>query len=114
MREVVPAPGGPVLAGLAIDAVAFQTRGREVRHHEIEIEAAAEGGVVAMRAVGDALMARFAPALHRRPGSKLAIGLAIEQADRVGVLDAWLGRDGALVPAAYEVLLARPVTSSAD
>lgn len=114
IRDIVAAEGGPVLAELAIDAVVFHLPGCDVRHHEVEIEAASREGEQAMQSVGRALMARFAPALRHRVGSKLAIGRGIERLYRAGALDALLGSDGALTPAAYDVLEPpRPVTSPA-
>lgn len=103
-RDIVAAEGGPVLAELAIDAVVFHLGRCDVRHHEVEIEATSSEGEQAMQAVGREMMARFAPALRHRLGSKLAIGGAIERLHRAGALEALLGSDGALTRAAYDAL----------
>ena len=65
VREVLPRAGARgELAELAVDAVVFDLAGRAVRHHELELEAKAEGGVAAAAALTESLLERFAPGVR--------------------------------------------------
>ncbi len=94
----------PVLAEVAIDSVLYHLAGVRVRHHEIEIEAKSQDGLSAAQHIAADLLNRFAPSLRSWNGSKLAIGRAIERLRRDEVLDQLLGRNGNLIPAAYDRL----------
>lgn len=105
-RSVVGgARDAPVLAEVAIDSVLYHLPGAEVRHHEIEIEAKSQDGLSAAPNIAADLLSRFAPALRSWYGSKLAIGRAIERLRHDGALDQLLGRNGNLIPAAYDRLV---------
>ncbi len=95
---------GPVLAEVAIDSVLYHLPGVEVRHHEIEIEAKSWGGLSAAQNIAAALLERFKPALRSWSGSKLAIGRAIQMLQRDEALGQFLGKNGNLLPAAYDRL----------
>jgi len=95
-------PGGPALAELAVDAVAYHVEAKTVRMYEVEIEAKAAGGAPAVRAIMDRLVAQFAPALQLWPHSKLATGEIVEDLLRAGALDDLLGPDNTLLPAALD------------
>ncbi|MDR7522023.1 MAG: CYTH domain-containing protein [Armatimonadota bacterium] len=106
VRAVVTEKGEPSLAQLAVDAVVFHLRGVDVRHHEVEIEAASEAGREVLPLLAGTLLRQFGPALRVGLQSKLAIGRALECLLRQGVLWGVLDRRGNLTPAGYDRLVA--------
>ena len=103
VRNVVSAGGesGSVLAELAIDSVVYHFGGREICHHEVEIEAK-EGNLAVVRTVAENLVAMYRPALRRWGHSKLATGKAIEKMLSEGVLEGLLDINNNLKPVAYD------------
>ena len=64
---------------LAIDSVLYRPGRKEIRHHEVEIEAKMDTGVAAIMLITNGLKAMFADVLRMWDHSKLAIGFALEQ-----------------------------------
>ena len=94
--------GSPVLAELAIDSVHYRLGGKEIRHHEVEIESKTETGVRVIAPLIAALTAMFGDVLRAWDHSKLAIGFALEEFLNRGDLEGLLDPDGNLTPAAYD------------
>jgi inorganic triphosphatase YgiF len=108
-RDVVPDGGGPgdPVAELAVDAVVYRLPGRQVRLHEVEVEAKGAGDLATVAAVAERLRERFGAALRPWPHGKLATGQAVAALAAAGHLDGLLDPDGTLRPLAYEVLAAQ-------
>lgn len=105
VREVAAETQAAPLAELALDTVTYRLRRGVARHREVEIEATSRPGAVqAVLAVTDALEQRYPGCLRRGLPSKLAIGLALQQLQDQGALDALLDPSGHLTPAAYDLL----------
>jgi hypothetical protein len=103
-RNIVGADkdGIPTLAELAIDSVLYRLEGKEIRHHEVEIEAKAEVGVSMMPSAIDGLTILLGDLLRVWDHSKLAIGFALEELVAQGELEELLDLNGDLTPAAYD------------
>jgi hypothetical protein len=93
---------GRVLAELAIDSVAYHFGDRKIRHHEVEIEAKAEGGSEAIERVTKGLMGMYEATLRPWKYSKLATGKAIEKLLKEGALKEFLDNNNNLKPSAYD------------
>jgi hypothetical protein len=76
-----------------------------VRHYEIEIEAKAEGGLQALKAVMESLAEIYPATLLKWDYGKLSTGQAIEELLDSGGLAGLLDSNGNLKPAAYEKIL---------
>lgn len=98
-RDVRAQARRPVLAELAVDAVAFLLAGGRVRVVEVEVEARSDDADLSAIA---RLLEEVAPALEPWPTGKLALGRAIELGLAAGRLRA--RADGTLPVAAYEGL----------
>lgn len=101
VRDVVRGPGVAPVAELVVDSVGYGAGGREVWHHEVEVEARGEPGAAALEALEHALAALFPGELLPWPHSKQATGRAVEtllaDPDAAGLL----GPGGDLAPGAY-------------
>jgi inorganic triphosphatase YgiF len=105
IRNIVRAGerNGPVLAEMVIDRVVYHLSGREILHHEIEIEAK-EGDAIVIDDVAEGLLAMYEPALRRWDHGKLATGKAIEKMLTEGILENLLDTNNNLKPVAYDTI----------
>ena len=103
VRNIVRADrGGPVLAELVIDSVLYHLSRREIRLHEVEIEAKTAPGVAAIMPITADLTAMFGDELQVWDHPKLAIGFALEELLEQGALEGLIDLDGNLKPAAHD------------
>ena len=102
VRDVVE--GDTVLAELAVDATVYHIGDRRVRHHEVEVEAKAEGAGEAIGAVIDGLVTEFGAVLRPWAHGKLQTGKAIEMLQADGALEGFLSEDNRLAPGAYDAI----------
>jgi hypothetical protein len=93
---------GLVLAQLVVDCVVYHFGAREIRHHEVEIEAKVRDGSPALKDVIESLVATYGPALQRWDHGKLVTGKAIEALLSEGALEGLLEPSGNLKPVAYD------------
>jgi inorganic triphosphatase YgiF len=94
---------GRAFAELVIDAVTYLFGEREIRHHEVEIEAHDAAEASSLAALADDLLARFGDVLRAWRRGKLATGLAIQDLLENGRLAAHV-HDGTLRPGAYDLI----------
>ncbi len=90
------------LAELAIDAVAYCFHDARVRLLEVEVEAKGEGDASTVELITASLHDEFRDQLKLWPYGKFPTGTAIQELLAIGQLDALIGKDGMLRPAAYE------------
>jgi inorganic triphosphatase YgiF len=102
VRDVLAEEGGDPVAELVVDSVRYQLDGREVWHHEVEVEAKGRNGGKVVRAVAAALRERFPDTLRPWTRGKLSTGRVLERLLRSRELEGLLGPDGSLTPAAYD------------
>jgi inorganic triphosphatase YgiF len=102
-RNVVPrgAEAG-LLAELAIDAVTYRFRDRQVSLLEVEVEAKGRGDASTVERITASLHDAFPSQLRPWPYGKLPTGKAIQELLADGQFDVLIGEDGMLRPAAYE------------
>ncbi len=93
-----------VIAELAIDTTVYHVNKTAIRHHEVEIEAKAAGGELAIDTLVDALLRRFGTALRVWNYGKLATGKALAELLRRGDLDRAMAQKGHLTPADYNLI----------
>jgi len=106
LRDIVAVEqAGLVIAELAIDSVVFHFKDRNVRYHEIEVEAKAEGGVTAVEVVIENLITMIGSALRPWDYGKLATGKAIEELLKIGALQGLLDMEDSLKPAAFDKII---------
>jgi len=103
-REVSRGVGTPVLAEMALDAVTFHLPGQEVRHCEIEVEAAHGATPADIKEISLALREAYPGCLQPWPFAKLALGFALLRLQQEGCLNALLTPQGTLRPVAYRLL----------
>jgi inorganic triphosphatase YgiF len=101
VQDVVTEGEEPV-AELVVDSVRYELDGREVRHHEVEVEAKGTGGEEEVREVAEALRERFPDVLRPWTRGKLSTGRVVERLLRKRKLEGLLGGEGDLMPAAYD------------
>jgi len=105
VRAVLPRSGARArLAELAIDAVVFQLGAGTVRHHELELEAEAEGADDVLAALARSRLRRFAPGVRPWSLGKLATGSALARLIEQRGAEAVLTADGRVRPAAYDAI----------
>ncbi len=104
VRNIIRADteGSPVLAELVIDSVLYHLGRKQIRYHEVEIEAKTDTGVAAIGPITKGLQAAFGDVLKVWDHSKLAVGFALEGLLTQGDLEGLLDLDGNLTPAAYD------------
>ena len=90
------APDGSRPAEMAIDTVTYRAAGRELRHHEVEIESPSELAVV--EAAARELLQAFGAELVPWPHSKLATGIAIAVLAALGELATLADAAGEITP----------------
>ncbi len=103
-REVSRGAGAPLLAEMALDAVTFHLPGREVRHCEIEVEAAHGATPADIKEISRALQEAYPDCLQPWPFAKLTLGFALLRLQQDGCLDRLLTPQGTLRPVAYRLL----------
>ena len=103
-REVSRGMGAPVLAEMALDAVTFHLPGREVRHCEIEVEAAHGATPADVKEISRALQEAYPGRLQPWPFAKLTLGFALLRLQQEGCLERLLTPQGTLRPVAYRLL----------
>lgn len=98
-RDATPIP----VAELALDLVHYRVAGRDVRHHEIEVELVPPGSPEDVDDVAIGLLRVLGGDVRPWPYSKTATGAALERLIEAGRLGgAELGNDGLLAPRVYE------------
>jgi inorganic triphosphatase YgiF len=101
-RDVVDASGMP-FAELVLDVVTYEIGGREICHHELEIEAHDAAHAVSLVPLAHDLLARFGDVLRLWRSGKLTTGLAVQELLRDGSLDDHV-TEGNLRPSAYDLI----------
>jgi hypothetical protein len=101
-RDVVDTSGIP-FAELALDVVTYEIGAREIRHHELEIEADNVAHAASLGILAQDLLARFGDMLRLWRSGKLATGLAVQELLREGNLDDHV-TDCDLRPSAYDLV----------
>ena len=101
-RDVVDASGIP-FAEFALDVVTYEIGAREIRHHELEIEAHNVAHAASLGLLAQDLLARFGDVLRLWRSGKLATGLAVQELLRDGNLDDHV-TEGNLRPSAYDLV----------
>jgi inorganic triphosphatase YgiF len=104
-RDIIPQdkPRSQPIAELALDEVVFLLPRSKVRLFEIEIEAKATRSLSRVRQVGDALIARYQPALRKWFHGKFLTGLAIQRLLEKGTLQNHMVK-GDLSPDAFKLI----------
>jgi inorganic triphosphatase YgiF len=106
-RLVLSAHNGGPVAELVLDLVAYQFGTREIRHLEIEVEAASPAHVEHTTAIADGLLAAFGPVLRPWNFGKVATGKALETLLCNGELEGLIGQDNHLLPVVYGLIESR-------
>ncbi len=104
VKNVLSSEQPVVIAEIAIDRVRYDFSGREILHHEIEIESRHDDYRSAVALITDELRERFAPELRVWKVGKLATGLIIDTLVRRNALDGIINEDGSLQPEAYDLV----------
>jgi hypothetical protein len=92
------------IAELAIDRGVYHFRDRDIQYYEIEIEAKDDDGSAALNSLVEELMIMFGPEILVWKPSKLAMGMAIENLLREGIINKHINRKGYLKLEAYDVI----------
>ena len=92
---------GNVLAELAIDSLAFNFKGQQAHHKEVEIEAKSEDGASILGSLTANLQNLFPSDLVPWDHGKLATGLAVERLADSGELKVLLDENNQIRPEAY-------------
>lgn len=93
-----------VLAELVVDSVSYRFHFGEVRHHEVEVEAKGEGGVVAMQVISEGLLSRWPRILRVWDHGKRSTGQAVEELIAERGTKGLITDTGDLLPEAYDFL----------
>ncbi len=98
-------PSAPVLAHLAIDSTTYHyASADDVRHHEVEIEAASDQWEGAIQAIAESVVEAAGRLLEPWPHGKYVTGKAIASVQEDNVLDDLLDHDRSLTRPAYRLL----------
>ncbi len=97
---------GAALAEMALDTVSYRPLGRELRHHEVEIEGRAGGDCSALHELTGLLLKAFAGELRAWPHNKLVTGLALEELLGGGLLPGLSAQTGCIAPEWYDLIAA--------
>jgi inorganic triphosphatase YgiF len=92
------------VAELAIDRGVYHFRDCDIRYYEIEIEAKDDCGSAAMKSLVDELQIMFGSEILIWRHSKLAMGMAIENLLKEGLITKHINRNGYLKPEAYDII----------
>lgn len=95
-----------VMAELAVDTTTFSIDGVSLVHHEIEIEAKAQGGENVTEALARVLLKRYPEDLRSWAHSKLATGKALSRLFTGSSRKRLESDSGTLSPAAYDLIAA--------
>lgn len=92
------------IAELAIDRGIYHFRDRDIQYYEIEIEAKNDEDSAALNSLVKELQIMFGPQILIWKYSKLAMGMAIENLLKAGLIVKYIDRKEFLKPEAYNVI----------
>jgi uncharacterized protein YjbK len=91
-----------VLAELVLDSIVYHFDGKDIGHHEIEIELKKIDHSIILKTIVEHLISIYGSKLRIWPHSKTVTGKAIDNLWKAGLLEGHLDSNNNLKPSAYE------------